>query len=96
MLEVTQEHLQNLISKEYMIVAVLATCHVAEGLAFAAPMGGYIMVRAVFYEQGFGVPLHQFLHLLLQFYGLELHYLDSFGDPTYSILRDPVRGLHGD
>jgi hypothetical protein len=29
----------------------------------------------VFYEQGFGVPSHQFLRSLLQFYGSELHHL---------------------
>jgi hypothetical protein len=28
-------------------------------------------------QQEFGVPLHRFLHLLLQFYGLELHHLNS-------------------
>jgi hypothetical protein len=26
-------------------------------------------------REGFGVPSHQFLHSLLQFYGLELHHL---------------------
>jgi hypothetical protein len=34
---------------------------------------------AMFYERGFGVPSHQFLHSLLQFYDLELHHLTSSG-----------------
>jgi hypothetical protein len=33
------------------------------------------MVCMTFYERGFDIPSHQFLHLLLQFYGLELHHL---------------------
>jgi hypothetical protein len=41
--------------------------------------GGYIMVWVVFYEPGFGMPSHQFLHSLLQFYGLELHHLIPSG-----------------
>jgi hypothetical protein len=38
--EVMQEHLQNLISQEYMTVVLLATCHVPENPASLAPMGG--------------------------------------------------------
>jgi hypothetical protein len=33
----------------------------------------------MFYEQGFGVPSHQFLLSLLQFYALELHHLTPSG-----------------
>jgi hypothetical protein len=33
----------------------------------------------MFYEQGFGVPSHQFLLSLLQFYALELHHLTLSG-----------------
>jgi hypothetical protein len=43
----------------------LATYHVPEDPASPAMMGGYVMVCTVFYEQGFGVPSHQFLHSLL-------------------------------
>jgi hypothetical protein len=32
---------------------------------------------AAFYERGFGVPSHRFLHSLLQFYDLELYHLTS-------------------
>jgi hypothetical protein len=38
--EVMKEHLQNLISQEYMTVVLLATCHVPENPASLAPMGG--------------------------------------------------------
>jgi hypothetical protein len=37
------------------------------------------MVCAVFYEQGFGVPSHQFLCSLLQFYDLDLRHLTPSG-----------------
>jgi hypothetical protein len=33
----------------------------------------------VFYEWGFGVPSHQFLYSLLQFYNLELHHSTPWG-----------------
>jgi hypothetical protein len=74
-----QEHLQNLISQGYMIAVKLATCRVPEDLAFPAPARGYVVACAVFYERGFGVPSHQFLCSLLQFYDLELHHLTSSG-----------------
>jgi hypothetical protein len=49
--EVMQEHLQNLISQEYMTVVLLATCHVPENPASLAPMGGgYIMACVAYYE----------------------------------------------
>jgi hypothetical protein len=47
--EVMQEHLQNLISQMYMIVAELATC-VPEDPASLALVTGYIVACAVFYE----------------------------------------------
>jgi hypothetical protein len=37
--------------------------------------GGDVMVCVAFYKRRFGVPSHQFLRPLLQFYGLELHHL---------------------
>jgi hypothetical protein len=37
------------------------------------------VVCAAFYEQGFGVPSHQFLHSLLQFYDLVLHHMTPSG-----------------
>jgi hypothetical protein len=62
--EVTQKHLQNLISQGYMTATELATSCVHEDPASPAPPGGYIMACALFYEQGFGVPSHGFLLLL--------------------------------
>jgi hypothetical protein len=77
--EVTQEHLQNLVSLGYMIATELATYHVLEDPASPAPVGGYVVSYTVFYERGFGVPSHRFLSLQLQFYGLELHHLTPSG-----------------
>jgi hypothetical protein len=54
--EVMQEHLQNLVSQGYMIVAELATCHISKDPASPAPVGGYVVVCVVYYERGFGVP----------------------------------------
>jgi hypothetical protein len=58
-----------------MTATEVATCCVPEYPTSLAPVGGYIVACAVFYEQGFRVPSHRFLLLLLQFYGLELHHL---------------------
>jgi hypothetical protein len=79
MLEVMQEHLQNLVSQGYMMAAELVTCHVPEDPASPIQAGGYIMACTTFFERGFGVPTHRFLHSLLQFYGLEWHHLTRSG-----------------
>jgi CxxC motif-containing protein (DUF1111 family) len=78
-LEVMQEHMQNLMSLAYMMVEELASCHVPEDPASPVEAGAYIVACVAFYERGFGVPWHRFLHPLLQFYGLELHHLASMG-----------------
>jgi hypothetical protein len=48
-LEVRQEHLQNLVSQGYMTTAELATCRVPEDPAYPTPAGGYVMACAAFY-----------------------------------------------
>jgi hypothetical protein len=58
-----------------MTVAELATCHMLEDPTSPTLAGGYVVACMAFYEQGFGVPSHQFLHSLLQSYGLESHHL---------------------
>jgi hypothetical protein len=58
-----------------MTTMELATYCMPEDHASLALSLGYVVVRAAFYERGFGVPSHWFLHSLLQFYGLELHHL---------------------
>jgi hypothetical protein len=58
--DVTQEHLQKLVSQGYMTVAELATCRVPEDPASPIQVGGYIVACVVFYERGFGVPSHRF------------------------------------
>jgi hypothetical protein len=77
--KVTREHLQNLLSEGYMTAVEFATCLVPVDPVSPAPMKGYVVVCAVFYERGFGVPLHQFLCSLLQSYVLELHHLTPSG-----------------
>jgi hypothetical protein len=62
-LEVTQEHLQNLMSQGYMITVELATCRVPEDYASPASLcvcggGGSVVVCTVFYEWGFGMASH--------------------------------------
>jgi hypothetical protein len=53
----------------------LAACRMPEDSASPMLAGGYIVTCVVFYEWGFDVPSHWFLHFQLQFYGLELHHL---------------------
>jgi hypothetical protein len=67
--------MQNLVIQGYMIAAELATYRVPEDHVSPAAAGGYIVAYVAFYERGFGVPSHRFLHSLLQFYDLELHHL---------------------
>jgi hypothetical protein len=74
-----QEHLQNLMSQEFMMAAELTSHHVLEDPASPVPTGGYVVACTVFYEGGFGEPSHQFLCSLLHFYGLELHHLTPSG-----------------
>jgi hypothetical protein len=62
-----------------MTAVELATYRVPRHPASPASVGGYIMVCAAFYERGFGASSHRFLHLLLQFYGLELYHLTPSG-----------------
>jgi hypothetical protein len=77
--EVTQVHLQSLMSQGFMTAAELTTCHVPEVPACPVLAEGYVVAFMAFYERGFGVPSHQFLSSLLQHYGLELHNLTPLG-----------------
>jgi hypothetical protein len=56
--EVTQEHLQNLVSQGHMTVGELASCCVPEDPASPIQARGYIMACTTFYERGFGVLAH--------------------------------------
>jgi hypothetical protein len=77
--EVTQVHLQDLVSQGFMMAAELATYRVPEEPASPAPAEGFILPFAGLYERRFGVPSHQFLHSLLLYYDLELHHLTPLG-----------------
>jgi hypothetical protein len=67
------------VSLGYITTAKLATYCVPEDPTSPVPVRGYVVVCAAFYEQGFGVPSHQFLHSLLQFYDLVLHHMTPSG-----------------
>jgi hypothetical protein len=41
-----------------MIAVEFATCLVPVDLVSPAPVGGYVVMCAAFYERGFGVPSH--------------------------------------
>jgi hypothetical protein len=73
--KVMQEHLQNLVSQEFMMAAELVTCRVPKDPMPPALAEVYMVSFMVFYEWGFGVPTHRFLYSLLQHYRLELHQL---------------------
>jgi hypothetical protein len=51
----------------------------ARGPAFSALAEGYMVSFVAIYERGFGMPSHQFLRLLLCYYGLVLHHLTPSG-----------------
>jgi hypothetical protein len=50
MLEVTQVHLQSLVSQGYMTAVELATCRMPEDPISPVQAGGYVMACVVFYE----------------------------------------------
>jgi hypothetical protein len=63
----------------FMTAADLTVCHVLEDPAFPTPMKRYLVTFVAFYEWGIGAPSHQFIRLLLRYYGLELHNLTPLG-----------------
>jgi hypothetical protein len=96
MSKVTQEHLQNLVSRGYMIVAELATCLLPVDPAFPAPVGGVRrgmcnILRA---------RMHCAVTLISPFVTAVLWIgaasFDSFRDPAYGSHHDPVRGHNWD
>jgi ribulose bisphosphate carboxylase small subunit len=48
--EVTQEHLQNLMSQGFMMAVELATCHMPKDPTSLVPVRGYVVACTVFYE----------------------------------------------
>jgi hypothetical protein len=94
--EVTRENLQNLVSMDYLIVSEFATSLVLVDPVCPTPVKGYIVVCAVFYEWGFGVPSHRFLRSLLRSYGLELDHLTPLRIlhmAAFVTMCEPILGL---
>jgi hypothetical protein len=87
---VMQGHLQSHVSQGFMTAMELVACRVPEDPVFPSPVYGYVVTFLAFYERGFGVPSHQFLHWLLQYYDLELHNLTPSG--PYTMLPLVLRG----
>jgi hypothetical protein len=76
---VTLGHPQKLVKQGFMTAVELGACCVLEDPTFPAPAEGYVVSFMAYYERGFGTPAHQFLCLLLLYYGLELHHLTPSG-----------------
>jgi hypothetical protein len=72
-------HMQKLVKHGFMAVTELKACRVLKDPAFPTPAEGYVDSFVEFYERGFGMPPHQFLHSLLRYYDLELHHLIPLG-----------------
>jgi hypothetical protein len=54
--EVTWEHLQNVVTQGYMIVAEFATCLVPVDPTSPDLERGHVVACAAFFELGFGMP----------------------------------------
>jgi hypothetical protein len=63
--KVTQGHLQNLAKQGFMMAAELAAYRVPENPALPPPVERCVVSFMAFYERGFGMPSHRFLHMLL-------------------------------
>jgi hypothetical protein len=72
---VMPSHMRKLVKHGFMMAAELTACHAPEDHVVHAPIEGYVVSFMAFYEWGFGMPSHWFLHLLLWHYNLELHHL---------------------
>jgi hypothetical protein len=68
-------HLKKLVMYGFLVAAELEACRVPKDPVFPARANAYVVSFVVFYEWGFGTPPHQFLHLLLWYYDLDLHHL---------------------
>jgi hypothetical protein len=62
-----------------MTAVKLVTYRVPEDPASPVSAAGYMVACTTFYERGFGVPSHQFLCSLLQFYAMKLYHLTPSG-----------------
>jgi hypothetical protein len=56
--EVTQVHLQDLVSQGFMMAVEHLTCHVLKDPTSPMLAGGYVVACASFYKRGFGLPSH--------------------------------------
>jgi hypothetical protein len=72
-------HLQKLTKHGFVVAAKLEPCRVSEDPTFTTPAKGYVVSFVTFYERGFSMPLHRFLHSLLWYYGIKLHHLTPSG-----------------
>ena len=51
---------------------VMAGCHPAQGESFLTPCGDKLVVFEDYFYRGFGVPIHSFLHGLIDYYEISL------------------------
>jgi hypothetical protein len=76
---ITLSHLQKIVKHGFMSGVKLKPYRVPVDPAFPMPAEGDVVSFTAFFDRGFSVPSHQFLHLLLRYYGLELHHLTPSG-----------------
>jgi hypothetical protein len=81
--EVTQEHLQNLVSQGYMTAVELATCRVPEDLTFLAPVWGDTPWLAWHSTSGIWYAITSISPLPAVVIRLGAASLDSFRDHSY-------------
>jgi hypothetical protein len=93
--EITQEHMQNLVSQGYMTAAKLATCRVSADPISPTPVAEHVVACAAFYERGIWCSFTSIPLLAAAVLWIGAASFESVEDPAYSILRDPARVLHG-
>jgi hypothetical protein len=72
-------YLQKLIKHGFLSVAKLETCQLSEDPPLPASADGYVVSFMALYERVFRAPPHQFLRLLMRYYGIKLYHLTPSG-----------------
>jgi hypothetical protein len=71
-----------------MTMMELATCRVPEDPTSTPPSGGYVVACVTIYERGFAITSISPLPIAVLWLGATSP--DSFGNPSYCSLHDPV------
>jgi hypothetical protein len=87
--------LQKLMKHGFMVVVEFEACWVPEDPSFPSPVGGYMVSIMTFYEWGFHMPPHRFLHSPLRYYDLKLHHLTPSGVLHIAAFMTPYEAYLG-